>query len=473
MESMIELKKLADKKYHDEGVQIIPDEEYDVLENLVEREKPKRKNAKIAAKPGKVKLPVQMWSLDKKKIYKKPKKVAADEYLIMDKLDGVSCLIIEDKAFTRGNGTHGSEITKMAEKFIPKNLPKNFAVRGELVVKKSVDTLEFSNARTMVASYVNRNENCKFIDFVAYELIELEKDADCDPENQLKILSQYFTDVVHAEKIRDIDDEKLQEILERRIQDSEYGIDGIVVTRNDNVERSAKNLKKNPKYSFAYKKNSIKGIETQIVDVQWNLNRNGVYVPVLEIDPVTIDGSEIRKVTGHNVALMKNKGMGVGATVEIIKSGKVIPHVSKVVKKSLDIKIPSDCDENGKIQNAISDECKNLDGRIIVKKLQFFAKTLKIAGIGPAKAKEISEKISAVEDLVRFGFPDLKKSKSNDKVIADFESKMKTCGASELAVALELLGPGVGLKKAEKIGCENFDDRVKEFIKMWENKWKN
>ena len=64
-------------------------------------------------------------------------------YLVSDKLDGVSCLIIYDndviKIYTRGNGTEGQDITHLLEYVngIPSLKNSNIAVRGELIISKS------------------------------------------------------------------------------------------------------------------------------------------------------------------------------------------------------------------------------------------------------------------------------------------------------------------------------------------------
>lgn len=460
MDSMMELKKIADAKYYDEGVQIMPDEEYDVLVDMIDSVKGKKNKKLICAKPGKVNLPIQMWSLDKKKEYKKPKNRKCTKSVISDKLDGVSCLIVKNHAYTRGNGIMGFDITRMAAGLIPKNLPENFAFRGELVVKKSVNIGEFSNRRTFVCSFVNRNEPCAAIEFVAYEMIAM-VGTDYAPSVQMVELKKYFPKVVRHEILEEINDEILSVILSERIEFSEYDIDGIVISYESEPERKARDLKKNPKWSFAYKKNQ-RGIETKVIDIEWNRGKTGGLTPVLIVEPVKIDGSEIRRVTGHNASHLEKIGAGVGAIVEIIKSGKIIPHVSSVILKSSDFRIPS-----VEIDKTAS------DSETESKKIQFFAKTLKISGMGPAKSKAIFETGYGAAELALKGYPELQKfTKNDEKIKADLEAKMKSCSETELAVALGLFGSGVGIKKAEKTGgTDTLDDIGRRIIKEWKSKW--
>ncbi len=69
------------------------------------------------------------------------KKVTSDKYIIQCKLDGVSCLIINKdnklKAYTRGNGKVGTDISHLIRYFIKdERLPDNIALRCEIIIKK-------------------------------------------------------------------------------------------------------------------------------------------------------------------------------------------------------------------------------------------------------------------------------------------------------------------------------------------------
>ncbi len=71
------------------------------------------------------------------------KKVTSDKYIIQCKLDGVSCLIINKdnklKAYTRGNGKVGTDISHLIRYFIKdERLPDNIALRCEIILKKKL-----------------------------------------------------------------------------------------------------------------------------------------------------------------------------------------------------------------------------------------------------------------------------------------------------------------------------------------------
>ena len=71
---------------------------------------------------------------------------------------------------------------------------------------------------------------------------------------------------------------------------------------------------------------------TVIENIRLQTGRTGRVTPILEIRPVRLDGAEIRNVTAHTVATLEAKGLGVGAEIEIIRAGEVIPKLERVIQ---------------------------------------------------------------------------------------------------------------------------------------------
>jgi NAD-dependent DNA ligase len=71
--------------------------------------------------------------------------------------------------------------------------------------------------------------------------------------------------------------------------------------------------------------------ETTVKEVEWNLSRNGLLIPRIIIEPVTIGGATISKVTGHNAKFIVESGLGNGAKILIRRSGDVIPIVDSIL----------------------------------------------------------------------------------------------------------------------------------------------
>lgn len=460
-------KDTLDQSYYDDGTQVIPDNEYDVIDGIVNMALDSDPKIKINAKAGKILLPVQLWSLNKIKEYKKP----VDDVVIMDKLDGVSCLLYKNKAYTRGNGIYGHDITNMINtKYLErvKNIGDN-AIRGELVIKKDKYikySKEFANTRTMVCSYISRNEYNDDIDFVAYELISL-KGYDLKPSQQFLKLKQYGFQTVFNTDVLKGDDDTFKYVLKKRVDESPYDIDGIVVTY-ENVKRKSRELTSNPKYSFAYKQN-VKGVPTKIIDIIWNVGKSGLYTPIIVVDPVEIAGTVIQKVSGYNKEYIMNRKIGKGSIVEVIKAGNVIPCISDVITESKDINFPSDCNDKGVLN------IKN-DDRIEVCKLTHFAKTLKIQGIGPAKAKEMIEHDITPMSIVTQGnigdqFNTLKPSANNKKIIKSINEQLIAATPIDILTALSFFGVGVARAKITKEKLYEQENSV-TLLNKWTSVWK-
>ena len=183
--------------------------------------------------------------------------------MISDKLDGSSGLYVRNEdgtinLYTRGNGVVGQDVSYLQDYIdLPKlNKFKNkrCIVRGEFILKKKTwkkYEKEFSNSRNLVSGLINskhikNSEYLKDIDFVAYELIEPE----LPPKKQFNLLTIYGFNTVFHKYYKTFTKDKLSEILINRRENSNYEIDGIIITDNKIHTREKD---KNPKHSFAFK----------------------------------------------------------------------------------------------------------------------------------------------------------------------------------------------------------------------------
>jgi DNA ligase (NAD+) len=64
---------------------------------------------------------------------------------------------------------------------------------------------------------------------------------------------------------------------------------------------------------------------------------------VLNIETINLSGADISNVTAHNAGNVKNLNVGIGAKIEIVRSGEVIPKLLAMVKKGNDAIIPHQC----------------------------------------------------------------------------------------------------------------------------------
>ena len=168
------IKLYLDDIYYNTGENsLFSDYQYDMLKEILSKRDPNYVvpiGAKIRENENRVKLPYWLGSMDKykptdeKEINKWVEKFPSDEYIVEDKLDGVSCLLIiknsKIKLYTRGDGIIGGDISYLSQYFksIPKNLEEDIVVRGELIINKEIFdkkwSKEFANARNMVSGRI-------------------------------------------------------------------------------------------------------------------------------------------------------------------------------------------------------------------------------------------------------------------------------------------------------------------------------
>ena len=99
--------------------------------------------------------------------------------------------------------------------------------------------------------------------------------------------------------------------------------------------------------------------------------------PVLEIEPVDLDGITVSNVNAFNYATIEEQGVGIGSEIVFEKSGDIVPNLIRTVSKS-DKKVYPDVAFYMKGRNAFSlDEVES-----IKHKFTLGFKTLNIDNIG-------------------------------------------------------------------------------------------
>lgn len=247
--------------------------------------------------------------------------------IISAKLDGISAVAYYKEGLlqyvlTRNNGLTGFDIT---EKLQYSNLPKTISdlsivwVRGELVLEKGVAQLfGKSNERNMVAGLANSidiTEAHKYIKFVAY---------DCDMGRSvytLDLLDFLGFEVVRYRKISELGEySKLENMFDYTNYNTGYPylVDGVVVDRTNQPTIAVKYP--NKKYT------------TKVVAIHNQISDHGRIIPVIEFEPVNIDGVIIKQCTGHNYEMLKLNNLGVGSVIEITRANEVIPYWSNTIE---------------------------------------------------------------------------------------------------------------------------------------------
>lgn len=416
LKKLHEMKLYADNNYYNEGKETgFDDYQYDMLKETLQRRDPNYKvpiGAKIREGENRVNLPFWLGSMDKFKpedeteIKKWVSKNKSKQYIIEDKLDGVSCLIVVRKGniklYTRGDGIIGADISYLAPYFdtIPKKIDVDIAVRGELIMSIDVFTQkyskEYANPRNMVAGRIGGKkirEGISDIKFIAYEIVG---DGVMDnPSAQLKYLRKLGFSTVKNEIVDTITTENLIETFLRFKNGNMFEIDGIIVQPDKKYER---NTTGNPDYAFAFKmrlKDNI--VETTVVDVIWNVSKWGQLKPRIKIKSVKLGGVEITYTTGFNAKYIYDNKIGEGAVIKITRSGDVIPYIVEVVKKAKEPDMPVVNWQWNK--TGVDIITKELDAIMCIKLLHSFFDKLNVKQLGERRIGKLY--ISGLDTLLK------------------------------------------------------------------------
>ena len=468
----------ANDEYYCKSNPIMTDNEYDILREYIIKTYPDNiaaKNAhascKLSIERNKVKLPYQMWSMDKikadtKAIEKWTKKYKGP-YVISAKLDGMSALYSSEngikKLYTRGNGIEGYDISY----FIPYlKLPgdENITIRGELIISKSnfkkyekqktKSNKDIANARNLVAGIINQKtiepEKLKDIDFVAYEVIK----PIMVPSKQMKLLESINIDTVINLKEEKISNEKLSEILMEWREDYKYEIDGIICINDEIYPRP----KGNPEYAFAFKMVLSDQIaEAKVIDILWTPTKDGYLSPRVQIEPVKLKGSTINFITGKNAKFIEENKIGTGAIIQLIKAGDVIPEIYSVIQPATEPLMPSEDYEWNDTHVEIMLKDKKDDERVLEKNIETFFKALEVEGLGPGNIHRIIAKgYNSVPLILSMELSDFLKiegfkKKLAEKIYNNIKKRIEIVTLPELMVGSNIFGRGFGEKKFELI----------------------
>ena len=111
--------------------------------------------------------------------------------------------------------------------------------------------------------------------------------------------------------------------------------------------------------------------KSKIVDIEWHTSKDGYISPIVIIEPVSIGGVTISRVTAFNAKYVVDNKLGKGAEIEVIRSGDVIPKIEKVIKKAKKVVLPEgNWHWNETKINIISDD--NNSREIVTRQIYYF-----------------------------------------------------------------------------------------------------
>lgn len=462
----------ADERFFNTGQPLFTDDIYDVIKQYLRKQDPKNAYLKTVGAEielNKEKLPFYMGSLDKIKDNEseliKWKNKYEGNYVISEKLDGISCLLYHDKGntklYTRGDGYNGQNITHILP-YLDIDLSKissKIAIRGELIIsrnnwKKISDS--GANARNVVAGAIHSktiNSNIvSKIDFVAYDILYPRQTI----SQSLQLLEQLGIPFVKHILTDKLSLEVLSETLQTWRKESKYEIDGIVVY-HDEVHKLMSG--KNPKFAFAFKTIlTHEQAEVIVNDVEWNVSKHRYLKPLVKFNEVVLAGVKIKQATGFNASYIVKNKIGPGARVVIVRSGDVIPHIISVLSPAASgsAKMPDIpyvwTDTNIDIILSGSEKNKEQD----IQAFTHFMKTLAIEGVKEGTISKLYDAgYDSLSKIIHISINDLKtidgiQEKSANKIHASLQEILHA-DCNKLMVASNVFGRGLGEKKLKLV----------------------
>lgn len=306
MESFLEK---ASKAYY-EGNPIITDEEFDALSARCEQ--------KVGYTSSSLKIPhlFPMYSLQKVYPGDKDPLPEKETVIVTPKLDGAAVSIryvdgILTQALTRGDGKKGIDITTKMLLLVPNKIDMmgEIQITGEVVCPSRVP-----NARNVAAGSLNLKSIDEFhsrpLTFVAYDLM---------PKNHN----------LWSDDMQEIRNCGINTVLDSNWD--EYPHDGEVFRLNSNdLFDELGYTAHHPRGAYAFKTRA-EGVVTKLLDVVWQVGKSGVVSPVAILEPVVIGEAVVKRATLHNIRYIEELGLEIGCSVEVIRSGEIIPRIVRRV----------------------------------------------------------------------------------------------------------------------------------------------
>lgn len=419
--------------YYNSDKPLLTDATYDILWLYLEERDPgngilKKVGAPVS-KEDKVKLPYYLGSLDKVKPNEKSLTKWLKEHnrniLISDKIDGLSSLLVislpvgssagagssngitidgfKMTLYKHGDGVEGQDISKLLEHIRIGNLAKSvitsmikqsnnknqhIALRGEIIIKNDIYSKKYSKmypkARSLIAGIVNsKTPDPKIVadmEIVFYELIY--PGGYTFIEQFDRILHMGFN-IANHRMMNILEESQLPQLLMEFKRVSPYEIDGVVLDDSSSVWQ--RETKGNPDYAVAFKMQLEDQIATtKVINVEYNISKHGTLAPRIEYEAVVIKGDTHKYTTGFNMKYIIDNKINKGTTLQIIKSGDVIPYIYKILTPSKEpLMPPADIKwhwNDTHVDGVIDDPGANSDVRLA--KLVAFFKTMQVDGIG-------------------------------------------------------------------------------------------
>lgn len=408
--------------------------------------------------------------------------VAGDlEYVAELKYDGLAVEIRYEQGrlkvgSTRGDGVEGEDVTAnlLTIGAIPKRLsrPDLMEARGEIYMSKAqfeqlnkARTADgerpFSNPRNAAAGSLRQQDTSitakRNLGAFFYGIGRAEGAPFKTQWEMLETFGKWGLPVHPTRKLCSGIDAAIQfhrDVAEQRDR-LDLDVDGVVIKVNRlDYQRKLGRTRTWPRWAIAYKF-PPREAQTKLVAIEVQVGRTGALTPVAVLKPVQVGGVTVARATLHNENEIHRKGIRIGDTVIVRRTGDVIPEVVKSIVSSRDgterpFAMPKACPACGADVSRVPGEavvrCTALGCPAQLKRrLAHFASrhAMNIRGMGDRLAERLVDtgKVKCVADLYQLRTDDLLAlngvgQKSARKLLAAIETSKR----APLAKVINALG---------------------------------
>ena len=362
------------------------------------------------------------------------KNVGESTYFCEPKFDGASMNLLYEggklvRAITRGDGVVGEEVTDNVRtiRSVPLSIDhkEQIEIRGEVVIRKddieiiNRERLEegeapFANPRNAAAGSLRQLDSSitakRRLVFYPWGLGENNLTQSRLSSKMDFVYTQGFLRPPYSKECNTIDEiEAFYHFLISKRDEIPMMMDGMVIKVDEvSLQEDLGYTVKVPKWMCAYKFPAVEKV-TKVNAITIQVGRTGVLTPVAEVEPVDLDGAVIARATLHNFDEIERKSLMIGDSVILIRSGDVIPKITKVLDDRRDgselaIVRPAECPT---CHSEVLDEgtlikCQNLDcpDRVVNSIIHFAKKgCMNIDGLG-SKIVEILVNEGKIKDIL-------------------------------------------------------------------------
>ena len=435
------------------------------------------------------------------------KNVGESVYVCEPKFDGASLnLLYEEgrlvRAITRGDGVVGEEVTDNVRTMhsVPLSIAytARIEIRGEVVIRK--DDFEamnkerekeglylFSNPRNSASGSLRQLDSSvtakRHLVFYPWGVGENSLKERTLWEKMNTIYTLGFLKPPYTQACSTLEEiETFYDKLIAKRDEIPVMMDGMVIKIDEISKQEALGYTvKVPKWMCAYKFPALEKV-TKVHAITIQVGRTGVLTPVAEVEPIDLEGAVIARATLHNFDEIERKGLMLGDSVILIRSGDVIPKITKVLDDRRDgsevaIERPTECPT---CKSEVLDEgtlikCQNLDcpDRIVNSIIHFAKKgCMNIDGLG-SKIVEMLVKEEKIKDILGLyhltyedmeGMEGFKEKRINKLLDAIKDTKGVALHRLISAMGIEHIGEVAGKSLALEFGLGIVDTTLEQII---------